>query len=266
MNSSRYIIWNIDPKIFQLGPFEVRWYGLFFALGIFIAFLLLNRIYKKENISIEKLDKLFIYVFPGIIIGARLGHCLFYDPSFYLTHPVEIIKVWKGGLASHGAAIGILIALYFYSKYEHEKLLTILDRLVFVVPLGGAFIRIGNLFNSEIIGKPTNVPWAFNFTRIDSLPRHPTQLYEAIAYLSIFILLFSLRKKNNIVEKSGFITGLFLILLFAARFLIEFFKENQSSFENSMPLNMGQLLSFPFILAGIFLLLKSIEMKPKLGK
>ncbi len=200
----------------------------------------------------------------GTVIGARLGHCLFYNPTYYLSNPIEIIKVWEGGLASHGAAIGIIIAIYLFSnKKKNYSMLWILDRIVIVVALAGTFIRLGNLFNSEIIGIPTDVSWAFIFTAVDNVPRHPAQLYESIAYLIIFVILFFVYYKGIEKNRTGLLFGLFLVLVFSFRFFIEFVKENQSGFEAGMALNMGQLLSIPFIIAGIVFISKSFKPKAK---
>jgi prolipoprotein diacylglyceryl transferase len=197
----------------------------------------------------------------GTVIGARLGHCLFYSPGYYLSNPLEILMVWKGGLASHGATIGILIALYLYTKKKKENILWLLDRIVIVTAIGGASVRFGNLFNSEIIGKATDVPWAFIFTSVDDIPRHPAQLYESIAYIILFFILLFLYIKKWKQLNRGFLFGLFLILLFSSRFFIEFYKENQSGFEAGMLLNMGQVLSIPFIITGVIFIFRSLKSK-----
>ncbi len=247
------IWWQVSPEIMKLGPFSLRWYGLLFALAFVFGYIILTKVYKREKKPLEDLEKLSVYVILGTVIGARLGHCLFYDPSYYLTNPVEILKVWQGGLASHGAAIGILIALYLFSRKKRDQnVIWILDRLVIVVALGGALIRLGNLFNSEIIGKATDVPWAFVFVRVDEIPRHPTQLYESLFYFLSFVVLYFIYNKKSTSLKQGFLFGLFLILVFGFRFFVEFLKENQSAFESSLPINMGQILSIPFVLLGIY--------------
>jgi prolipoprotein diacylglyceryl transferase len=251
------IWWEVSPEILKLGPFSLRWYGLLFALAFVFGYVILSKIYKKEKKPLEDLENLSVYVILGTVIGARLGHCLFYDPSYYLTNPVEILKVWQGGLASHGAAIGILTALYLFSKKKKDQnMIWILDRLVIVVALGGSLIRLGNLFNSEIIGKATDVPWAFIFVRVDELPRHPTQLYESIFYFCSFIILYFIYQKKSVSLKPGFLFGLFLIMIFAFRFFIEFLKENQSAFESALPINMGQILSLPFVLLGLYFIFR----------
>ncbi len=270
------IVWDVDPWLIKLGDnFGIRWYGLLFASAFLFGYIIFNRFFKRQGFSTELLDKLTIYVALGTIIGARLGHCLFYDPQYYLQNPLEILMVWKGGLASHGAAIGILIALWLYNKNTGISFLWIIDRVGVVTALGGFFIRMGNLMNSEIYGRPTDLPWGFKFVNDRSrvnfydsetgellgqhLPCHPTQIYEGISYLLIFIVLFWLIRKHGNKLKEGVIFAWFLISLFTARFFIEFVKFEQSDFEinmiNNLNINMGQLLSIPFILFGIGLLL-----------
>jgi len=235
---------------------------LSFILGIVIF----NNIYKKEHKPKADLDPLLIYMMLGTVIGARLGHCLFYDPSYYLNNPIKILMVWEGGLASHGAAIGILLALYLYSKkHPDQPFLWLVDRIVITVALAGFFIRMGNLFNSEIIGKATDVPWAFKFIRAqvsDPLtPRHPSQVYEALAYLAIFGILYYIYKRQGSKVGRGFLLGLFLALVFGVRFFVEFLKENQVDFEAGMAINMGQILSIPAVLAGLALIIRAKEPK-----
>lgn len=252
------IYWDVDPEIFNLGPLSIRYYGLLFALGFIIGFAIMNWMFTKENKPKKDLDDMLWYMLLGTVIGARLGHVLFYSPGYYLSNPIAILKVWEGGLASHGAAIGILIAIYLYSqKKKDQPYLWVMDRVVITVALAAFFIRIGNLMNSEIIGKPTDVAWAFIFARVDEIPRHPTQLYEALAYLTIFFILIFIYKKRNAVFPNGYIFGLFLILLFSFRIFVEFFKEDQSAFEAGMILNMGQILSIPLVLLGFYVFLKS---------
>lgn len=256
-----YITWNVSREIISIGPVTLRWYGLLFALAFVFGFIIMTRMYKLEKKPQSDLEQLSIYVILGTVIGARLGHCLFYDPVYYLSNPFEMIKVWEGGLASHGAAIGILTALYLFAKKKKDQsMLWILDRLVIVVALGGALIRLGNLFNSEIIGMQTDVPWAFIFTSVDGLPRHPAQLYESIAYFISFGILYLIYIKKRETLKTGFLFGLFLIFIFGFRFFVEFIKEDQSAFEAGMLLNMGQILSIPFVLMGFYYLLR----KPKI--
>lgn len=262
-----FIEWSVSPEIFHLGPVSVRWYGFLFAMAFVAGYFIMTWIFKKEGKPQSDLEQLSVYMIFGTVIGARLGHCLFYNPGYYLSNPIEIIKVWEGGLASHGAAIGILIALYLFSKKKKNyPMLWILDRIVIVVALAGSFIRLGNLFNSEIIGKPTDVSWAFIFTAVDDIPRHPAQLYESVAYFIIFLILIFIYSKGIEKNKTGLLFGLFLLLVFTFRFFVEFVKENQSGFEETMILNMGQILSIPFIIAGLIFISKSLTTKNKKSK
>ncbi|NLT50887.1 MAG: prolipoprotein diacylglyceryl transferase [Ignavibacteria bacterium] len=252
------ITWNVDPEIFSLGPLSIRYYGVLFAVAFLAGFKIMSYIFKNEGKSENDLNDLFLYMFFGTVIGARLGHVLFYDPVNYLSNPLKILEVWKGGLASHGAAIGILAAIYFYcQKHKDQSFLWVLDRIVITVALGGCFVRLGNLFNSEIIGTYTNIPWGFIFVNAmppETEPRHPAQLYEALSYLVLFFVLIGIYRKKWREMKEGFIFGIFLIYLFTARFLIEFVKDVQEAFEQDMILKMGQILSIPFILLGIYIL------------
>jgi phosphatidylglycerol:prolipoprotein diacylglycerol transferase len=251
------IEWNVSPDIFSIGPFTLRWYSLMFIFSFLSGYFITQKILRQEKKPDSYLDQLFIYVFVGTIAGARLGHCLFYDPVYYLSHPLEILMVWKGGLASHGAAIGILISLYLFARNKRDvTFLWTVDRVVIVVALAGFFIRLGNLFNSEIVGSPTDVPWAFFFPRYESdpVPRHPTQLYESIAYLIIFFILYRIYQRKREKTESGLLFGLFLVTVFGFRFFVEFFKAVQESWEASLPLDMGQILSIPFVLIGLYLI------------
>ena len=254
-----YITWDVGPELFNIGPFSVRWYGLLFAMAFIVGFKIMQWMYKRENKPESDVEQLTIYMIVGTVIGARLGHCLFYNPEYYLANPLEILMVWKGGLASHGASIGILISLYVYTKKKKVSFLWQMDRVVVATALGGSFIRLGNLFNSEIIGKAADVPWAFIFTKVDNVPRHPTQLYESLGYLVIFLILFFIYKNKYKVLNDGFIFGLFLFLLFTFRIIVEFFKENQTGFEEGMAFNMGQLLSVPFVILGVILIVRSLK-------
>jgi prolipoprotein diacylglyceryl transferase len=262
-----FIEWNVSPEIFHLGPVSVRWYGLLFALAFAAGYFIMGWIYRQENKPKTDVEQLAVYMIFGTVIGARLGHCLFYNPVYYLSNPVEIIKVWEGGLASHGAAIEIVVALYLLVRKKKDiSLLWILDRVVIVTALGGSFIRLGNLFNSEIIGKVTDVPWGFIFINAvkianPELPRHPTQLYESIAYFLIFLILVLVYYKKKKELNSGLLFGMFLTLLFTFRFFVEFVKEVQEPFEATLPLNMGQLLSIPFVMAGIVFIIRSRKHK-----
>ena len=265
--------WNVDPVIYWItDSFPLKYYGALFACGLLLGYYIVRNIYKKENLSVENLDSLLVYVIVGTILGARLGHVFFYEPEYFMKHPVEIllpIKETAGvykfvgyqGLASHGGSIGVLIALVLYCRKYHVKFLWLLDKMAVGVPVTGAFIRFGNFMNSEIYGKATNGNWGVVFQRDDMIPRHPTQLYEAFAYLVIFGILFKMYKSERIRNANGLIFGTFLTLLFLARFIIEFFKENQESFENNMLFNMGQLLSIPFIIIGIILIVLKSRQK-----
>ncbi len=263
------ITWNVDPEIFSLGPFSIRYYGVLWATAFLAGFRIMSYIFKNEGKSENDLNDLFLYMFFGTIIGARLGHILFYDPINYLSNPLKILEVWKGGLASHGAAIGIPTAIYFYCrKHKDQSFLWVLDRIVITVALGGCFVRLGNLFNSEIIGTYTNLPWGFIFVNAmppETEPRHPAQLYEALSYLVLFFILISVYRKKWREMKEGFIFGIFLIYLFTARFLIEFVKDVQEAFEKDMILKMGQILSIPFILLGIYILFFYKKKQPSKG-
>ncbi len=252
------ITWNVSPDIFKLGPFTIRWYGLLFALGFIIGYEIFVWIYNREEKNKEDLNDLLLYLILGTVIGARLGHCLFYDPGFYLSHPLEILMVWHGGLASHGGAIGIFIAVWFYTKkHPDQPYIWLMDRIAIATALAGSFIRLGNLFNSEIIGMPTHSDWGFIFTRVDNIPRYPTQIFESVAYFLIFLVLLFLYKRYFKKLHEGLLSGLFLVLVFTFRFFIEFIKEDQSAFERGMILDMGQILSIPLILVGVWLIWRS---------
>lgn len=251
-----FVSWDISPEIVKLGPLSLRWYGLLFALGFVVGYLIMQKIFIKENKPAKDLEALTIFMILGTVVGARLGHCFFYEPAYYLANPIKLLYVWEGGLASHGAAIGILTSLWLYvKKRPHITFMWIVDRIVIVVALAGCFIRLGNFFNSEIIGAATDVPWGVIFSKVDELPRHPAQIYEALAYLvSFFVLYFTYTKKHKELG-SGYLFGLFLILIFGVRFFVEFVKEPQVAFEATMILNMGQILSIPFVILGVVLVI-----------
>jgi len=261
-----FIYWDVRSNVFP-GLEIPKWYGVCWALGIFLAYQVMFYIYRKENKSFIQLDKLALYIITGTLVGARLGHIIFYDPIYYFHHPIEILPIrlsphfeftGLAGLASHGGGIGIFVAIYFYSKRYYENYLQILDRVAIVVALVGSCIRFGNLMNSEMIGMPADVPWAFVFSALDSIPRHPAQLYESLFCAVLFILMFSIWKNKSEKLTDGSLLGIFLILLFSFRFLDEFLKINQEDFERNLPINMGQILSIPFILTGLVLARKSI--------
>ena len=273
MNGMLYINWNIDPVIFSIGPVKIQYYGLIFVTGLVLCSYIIGHIYKKENIySPDAMEKLFIYGILGIFVGARLGHCLFYDFEYFSSHIVEIFIPFKEnangvyefigykGLASHGGAIGLFITMLLYSRKVHIPFSKIIDIIAILAPLGGAFIRISNLMNSEIIGRPTDLPWAFIFRHVDNLPRHPSQLYESLSYFLIFLVAYLLYKYKGQLFKIGsyFYFGLSIFGIFFMRFLLEYTKENQKGFEDSLSFNMGQLLSIPFILIGAILVIKNV--------
>ncbi|MFZ4706227.1 MAG: prolipoprotein diacylglyceryl transferase [Bacteroidales bacterium] len=251
-----YITWSVSPEMFSIGPITLRWYGLLFALSFVIGYIIMQRFFSKENLPITLLDELATYMIIATVVGARLGHVLFYEPESYFSHPLDILKIWEGGLASHGAAVGIMIALYFFARKNHKPYLWAFDRVVIVVALAAFFIRTGNLMNSEIFGKPTNLPWAFIFTRVSDIPRHPTQIYEGLCYLATFFFLLYYYYKKNGNPRTGSIFGIFLIMIFGVRIFIEFLKEPQVGFENNLTFNMGQMLSVPFVILGVYLLLR----------
>lgn len=258
------IPWNVDPEIFRIGTFAVRWYGLLFASGFVFGYYIMKKIFRNEGLGDATLDRLTVYMAIGTIVGARLGHCFFYEPAYYLAHPLEILKVWHGGLASHGAAIGILLALWLFVRKERKPFIWAIDRVVVVVALAGALIRLGNLMNSEIYGVETTLPWGFVFLQNgENAPKHPTQIYEALAYLFTFGVLMRIYWKNLGKQKPGLLFGVFLVLVFGFRFFVEYVKEDQVAFEAGMKLNMGQLLSIPFVLAGIGILVWAYTHKPK---
>lgn len=271
-----YITWDVNPEIFRIGAVAVRWYGLFWAIGIYATLLITTKIFKHEKLPEAWVDKLFIYTVLGAILGARLGHCLFYEwklvaepitflgitfnyENHYLSHPWELLYIWRGGLASHGGAIGILIAMILFNKNVSKKGINwIFDRLLIGVCLCGASIRFGNLMNSEIYGSATSLPWGFLFVRTgETQPMHPTQIYEMLYCLVTFAIMWFMYWKKEAYKKNGLLFGIFLIGVFGSRFMLEFIKNNQEAFESGLPLNMGQWLSIPFIVWGIWLLLRN---------
>lgn len=261
-----YILWNPDLEIFRIGNFAIRWYSTCWLIGLALAYFIVKWLYKDQKVKDAYFDPLFMYCFLGILIGARLGHCLFYQPEYFLsswTHVVEMFLPihqiadgsWKftgyEGLASHGGSIGLMVALYLYYRKTGMNLWHVLDDIAIATPITACFIRLGNLMNSEIIGTPTNVPWAFIFERVDMTPRHPGQLYEAIAYFFFFFVMLHFYKRTSKEVGTGFYFGLCLTLIFTFRFFIEYTKDIQVDFESGMIFNMGQLLSIPFIILGI---------------
>ncbi|MEZ0538633.1 prolipoprotein diacylglyceryl transferase [Fibrella arboris] len=271
-----YILWDADPVLFAVdaftlfginfGPFEIRWYGLLFAAGFLIGMQIMTHIFRKERKPQEDLDALLIFMVVSTVLGARIGHYLFYEPEVLFRNPLEVILPPYRGLASHGATIGILTALWLYSRRQSSRLtgqtfLWTTDRIVIVVALAGACIRMGNLMNHEIVGLPTTVPWGFIFKYNNEypvgVPRHPAQLYESLSCLALFFILFALWNRMKEKTPRGLFLGIFLIWVFGLRFFYEYLKENQVAFENTLPLNMGQILSIPAVLVGIYFVVKS---------
>ncbi len=255
-----HFIWNMNPVAFSFGSVRVFWYGILFASAILAGLEFMKWVYRTEGKNEEDLESMFLYITIGIVVGARLGHCIFYDPSYYLANPMKIFAVWEGGLASHGGGSGVILALYLFAKKYKLNYLWLLDRVAIPTALFGFFVRMGNFMNSEIVGKPAEVPWAIVFERVDMLPRHPAQLYEAVSYLGIFLLLTFIYKTKRTVLKNGFIFGLFLTLIFTARFLIEFVKVKQADYDTSfLMMSTGQALSIPFLIIGIIIMFWSLK-------
>lgn len=260
------IFWDTNPIFFSILGYELHYYTLCFMLGFIVSYIVMLKVFNREKISQELLYQLSIYIFVGTLLGARLGHCLFYEFDYYKDHLLEMILPIRfedgqikltgfHGLASHGGGIGIFTGLYLFCRKTKMDFIWLADRLVIVVAAAGALVRLGNFFNSEIIGLPSNLPWAVIFAHVDDVARHPAQLYESIAYFGIFIFLWVYYKRAAFLKR-GWMLGIFLILLFTIRFLVEFIKENQEAFEDGMTLNMGQWLSIPFILVGFYLVLR----------
>ena len=273
-SNMNYIEWDINPAI-EIGSLKIRYYSLCFMLAFLLGLFITKRVFAREKVPVEKADTLLIYMVVSTLLGARLGHVIFYDWAYYQRNLLEIFLPFRfnngftftgfSGLASHGATIGITIGLYLYSKKKLKKpLLWIVDRMTLATALGGSLVRIGNLMNSEIVGSKTDVAWAFIFKLYKddpSGPRHPAQLYEAITYLLIFGVMSALYWKTDAAKKPGLLFGIFLSLVFSFRFIVENFKENQVAFEQGMALNMGQILSIPFVLLGLFFIVRSFRSK-----
>jgi prolipoprotein diacylglyceryl transferase len=258
-----HFIWNVNPNILEFGSLQLRWYGVLFVGSFFLGLMILQWIYKREGKDSAVLDYLLIYVMVGAIVGSRLVHCFFYEPEYYLTQPLEILKVWKGGLASHGGLAGVLVALYFFSKRYNTPYMWLLSRIAIPGALTAAFVRFGNLFNSEILGLPSQLPWAMVFTRVDSIPRHPVQLYEAFAYLITLMILIAIYRKASPIFATKILPGIFLVLVFTARFLLEYTKTKQETYTIDLPFSTGQLLSVPYIILGIVWILWALKSSQK---
>ena len=273
-----YIQWNPSLEAFSIGSFSFRWYSLCWLFGLALAYFVVKSLYKEQKIKDELFDPLFIYCFLGILIGARLGHCLFYQPDYFLTSFKGFVEMllpihftadgsWKmtgyAGLASHGGTAGLILALWLYTKRTKLSLWTVLDNIAIATGTTACFIRLGNLMNSEIIGKATDVPWAFVFEKVDMLPRHPGQLYEAIAYAVLCIIMWALHKKWPEKIGTGWYFGFCLTYIFTFRFFIEYTKEIQEAFEASLPIDMGQILSIPFIVLGAWCMIRAKSKQEK---
>ena len=266
----KYIEWNIDPVALRVGGFPIMYYSLLLIAGTVLSVWILKRVYKENGMPWEHLQVLVMLSITGLFLGARLGHCLLYEYEYYFAHPLEILLpirvktdgtvVFSGyqGMASHGGLVGWMIAMVVYSRLTGEKVLRTLDTIALVLPLAAGFIRLGNLANSEIIGVETDLPWAFIFERVDLVPRHPAQIYEALAYFFTFGVNLLLYRRLGLNRGRGVLLGNTLVLVFAARFLIEFVKERQVPFEDQMHLDVGQVLSIPFILLGVFLMVRGL--------
>jgi len=254
---SEFFQWNMDQEIVHFfGPFGLRWYSLLFLGGILTGYHFFAKMLVAEGKPVELRETLLYYVVLGTVIGARLGHCLFYDPAYYFSNPIRILKVWEGGLASHGGFTGVIIAVYLFARKTKEvSFFWLVDRLSIWGILVGAFIRVGNFFNSEIIGRVTDVPWAVIFLKVDQMPRHPSQLYEALGYGTISLGLYLFYRFCDRKPLDGRLLGLAFCIAYTFRFLVENLKENQVKYEDQMMFNMGQLLSVPFILLGVCLII-----------
>ena len=280
MNILNYINWNPSLEAFSIGPMTFRWYSLCWLVGLLLAYLVVKRLYKEQKIKDELFDPLFVYCFIGILVGARLGHCIFYQPDYFLTSFKGFVEMllpihftadgsWKmtgyAGLASHGGTAGLMLALWLYTKRTKLSIWTVLDNIAIATGTTACFIRLGNLMNSEIIGKATDVPWAFIFEKVDPLPRHPGQLYEAIAYALLFVIMWVIYKNSQKPTTgsqmpqvgTGWYFGFCLTYIFTFRFFIEYTKEIQEAFEASLPIDMGQILSIPFIILGVWCMLRA---------
>lgn len=275
MNTLLYIYWQPDDVAFHLGSFGIRWYSLCWLIGLTLGFFLMRWLYRQHKYPSEKFDPLFLYVFLGVLVGGRLGHCLFYEPDYFLSSWQHIVEMFLPireiggswhftgyqGLASHGGVIGMLIALYLYIRHYRMPAWVVLDFMGICSGITATFIRLGNLMNSEIIGKVTDVPWAFIFANVDQAPRHPGQLYESLFYLFTFIVILLVYRRHKDKVGTGLFFGLCLTMIFTFRFIIEYTKEVQEAFEDGLPIDMGQILSIPFIAIGVWAIVHSVKVK-----
>lgn len=261
-----HFVWNIDPNIFAFGSIQLRWYGVFFVGSFFLGLQIMTWVYKREDRDPVVLDNLLLYIMIGAVIGSRLMHCFAYEPEFYLAHPLEILKIYKGGLASHGGMIGVIVAVYVFTRRYNESFMWLLARISIVGALTASFVRFGNFFNSEILGLATDKPWAIVFSRIDMTPRHPVQLYEAFAYLGLVYILLTIYKKVSPIVATKLMIPIFFSYMFVVRFLLEYTKTRQADYTTNLPFSTGQLLSIPFIFMGLiwlFFVLKNLKESKK---
>lgn len=263
MNNLLAVVWNFDPTFFYIGSLDIRYYGVLWAGAILVGYLFFMNFVKREGLPEKVADSIFLFGAIATVIGARLGHCFFYEPAYYFSHPLEVLNIRDGGLASHGGAIGLLVGLWLFSRKNKLPYLWSLDRVMVGVGIGGAMIRLGNLLNSEIYGIETDLPWGFIFQRVgETVPKHPTQIYEALCYLILFgILCWMYYKKDSARRYPGLMLGVGLIGIFLSRFFIEFIKEPQVDAENSMSLFIGQWLSIPFIIFGVIMVIYGLKHK-----
>ncbi len=253
-----HIVWNANPLMVDFGSVKVHWYGVIFIGSMLIGLEIFKWIYKREGKDTATLDNILLYMIAGAVIGARLAHCFFYEPEYYLSHPIKIFYVWEGGLASHGGMAGALIALWIFSRVYNESYAWLVARITIPGALTAASVRIGNLMNSEIVGNPTDVSWAFIFQRVDMLPRHPVQLYEFGAYIALLAILFAIYLKTPFKLSQRIMPPIFLAVMFSARFFIEYTKSKQEAYDLGIPFSTGQLLSAPLAIAGILWLIWAI--------
>jgi len=256
-----YFTWNADPVLLKLGPIQLYWYGILFVGSFFVGTWILQKIYNREGKDPAILETLFVYIMVGAALGARLAHCFFYDPTYYLANPLKVFAIWEGGLASHGGVVGVLLATWIFSKKHKESFMWLLSRLAIPAAFSGAAIRMGNFMNSEIVGQPTDIPWAVVFQRLDNIPRHPSQLYEALAYLSIFVFLLLVYRSVKPAFATKVLPALWFITIFTARFFLEYVKTKQAAYSSDLAFSTGQMLSLPFVILGVVWLIWAFKSK-----